>query len=361
MKNNRVDIIYTHYPHYREPVFLALSRSEEFRFRFYFDHHGTESTIKSGSTRLQSANMRSYRFSNFVFQPGAVGHSFVTNASSVIYLGNPNILSNWICAIILRMRGKRVYFWTHGWLKMERGVKGLVRDLFYKLAHGLMLYGERSRSIGIKRGFRTERLHVIYNSLDFEHQRAIRSANPTHPTGSSVAYFLCVGRLVPALDLKQTILAAAVLREAGMRFKLIVVGDGPERETLAELAKKKDVPVDFLGAVYDEVLLASLFLGAVAVVSPGKVGLLALHAAAYGVPVITHADLDHQMPEIEILDKLELGIYFKRGAVHALAERMGNLIVSDRGERDDKRIDKVFEAFYSPAAQKRLIEQVLLL
>ena len=82
----------------------------------------------------------------------------------------------WLAAILGRLRGKRVYFWTHGWQQHERGLKALVRNTFYRLAHGLLLYGHYAKMIGLSHGFDPDRMHVIYNSLDYDRQRAVRGS-----------------------------------------------------------------------------------------------------------------------------------------------------------------------------------------
>ena len=48
--------------------------------------------------------------------------------------------------------------------------------------------------------------------------------------------------------------------------------------------------------------------------------ILAIHALAYGTPVITHDDLDRQMPEVEVISEGLTGAFFKHGDVADLAE-----------------------------------------
>lgn len=119
----------------------------------------------------------------------------------------------------------------------------------------------------------------------------------------------------------------------------------------------------FLGAIYEEDQLAPLFLGARAVVSPGKVGLLAMHAMAYGTPVITHGDLDRQMPEIEAIEPGVTGALFKRGDDADLARQM--LVFINRNPRDlevqkasELAIARI-ERDYTPQSQVRKIVSAL--
>ena len=76
-------------------------------------------------------------------------------------------------------------------------------------------------------------------------------------------------------------------------------------------------------------------------VSPGNVGLTAMHSLAYGTPVITHNDFGHQMPEFEAIHEGINGTFFKEGNVESLAES----IVQWSEEKKEKR-DEVRHACY---------------
>ena len=47
-KYKNIDIVYTHFPHYRLPVFSALSKSNSYKFKFFFDKKLNMSGIKQG-------------------------------------------------------------------------------------------------------------------------------------------------------------------------------------------------------------------------------------------------------------------------------------------------------------------------
>jgi alpha-1,6-mannosyltransferase len=82
----------------------------------------------------------------------------------------------------------------------------------------------------------------------------------------------------------------AALRAAGVPAVLVVVGDGPRREALAQRAA--GLPVRFLGFVADRNDVANLLACADVVVAPGPVetfGLAALEALACGSPVVVNA------------------------------------------------------------------------
>ena len=332
----RIAVIYTHFPHYRAAVFAALSQYRNCRFQFFYDARGVAATIASGQTAGNHRPLPVRMWRGLMWQGGALRLALVGDFDAFVFLGNPFILSTWPAALVARMRGRPVAFWTHGWLRRERGVKASLRRAFYRLADMLLLYGYRARDIGIAEGFAPDRLRVIGNSLDYPAQKAAREralqAGPDHPDNPGKPYFLTVARLVPEVRLDLAIAAMARL-PAGTA--LVVAGSGPEREALAALAGQLGVDVRFLGAIYDEDRLARLFVGARAVVSPGKVGLLAIHALAYGAPVITHGNLDQQMPEVEVIEDGLTGALFRQDDVDSLTRSMA--IFLDGGS-DDKAL-----------------------
>jgi glycosyltransferase involved in cell wall biosynthesis len=359
----RIAVVYTHFPHYRAPVYDALSRSGAYAYTFYYDPAGIKKTITSGATADNHRPIAVRMWRGLMWQGGAIRLARDPSNDGFVFLGNPFILSTWIAAWVARRRGKPVFFWTHGWLRRESGVKGWLRRRFYRLADALMVYGARARVIGEAEGFDPARLHVIGNSLDYDMQRQARETVLADPAGARQGlpdkpYFLTVSRLVDSVALDQAIDAMAKLdRDAA----LVVVGAGPKRDALDAQAQALGVDVHFLGAVYDEEHLARLFLGAQAVVSPGKVGLLAMHALAYGATVITHDNLDRQMPEVEAIEPGVTGAFFRYGDKDDLAREM--TLSLDRTEEDHLRCRAAgiarLEEGYTPEAQVAYITAAL--
>ena len=325
----RIAVIYTHFPHYRSGVFDALGRNTSYDFQFFYDPGGIDPSIANGGFKEGHHKLKAYKWRSFIWQFGAIPLVLRAEFDGFIFLGSPYIVSTWLAAISAKLCKKPVLFWTHGWLRSESGGKGLARRVFYRLADCLLVYGVRGKEIGVSAGFSSNEIYVVGNSLDYNTQRKIRislSKTEGPPSGSTVKvktpnypYFLCVSRLVGSSNIALAIEAIAKLPpDVG----LLVVGEGPERLALERLGSELGVRTEFLGAIYDETLLGPLFTNARAVVSPGKIGLLALHSLAYGTPIITHGDLDWQMPEVEAIEPGVTGKFFERNNVKDLAEVM---------------------------------------
>lgn len=371
----KVAVVYTHFPHYRAPVFDALTGSQAFDFEFFYDCKGIDRTIENGEVGANHHHLKVTKIGPLLWQPGAVALAFRSDFDDFVFLGNPYILSTWVASAFARLRRKRVYYWTHGWLSNESGPKAIIRNAFYRIGNGLMLYSERSRGIGLQKGFAAARLHVVNNSLDYEEissaREAVQSADyEGAPLETEYGYFLTVGRLVPELGLDLALDAVWLLKKTGgQSYTLAVVGDGPSRARLEARAKELGIDVRFLGAIYDETKLAEMFTNAIAVVSPGKVGLLAIHSLGYGAPVITHDNFDTQMPEVEALEEGLTGAFFKYGDARSLAEKLAQMGAQDWDTAQDGapslratvRVRAVarIEAGYTPEAQRKLIEAAL--
>lgn len=367
-RKKKVAVIYTHFPHYRAPVFDAMSQSMAYDYTFYYDPAGVENSIAGGKSASNHHPLTVIKWRGFMWQRKAVSLARNPAFDGFIFLGNPFILSTWLAAIVARREGKPVFFWTHGWLRREGGAKAWLRRRFYRLADVLMVYGARARTIGEAEGFDPASIHVINNSLDYAAQKRAREAVLSGVVASpgqkdplpDNPYFLCVSRLAPLVELDLAIRAMTLLP---CNVALVVVGAGPEHDSLRACADELDVDVIFLGEIYDEMRLARLFLGARAVVSPGKIGLLAMHAMAYGAPVITHDDFDRQMPESEAIEPGVTGAFFRRGDVSDLAAQMASFLdsVPDSSAVEIRRTKAIsrIEREYTPEVQVARITTAL--
>ena len=364
-KKKRVDIVYTHFPHYRFPIFSALSNSNTFKFKFFFDQKLSMNGIKEGLTSdiTNYRDIKTYQFMKFMFQPYVIYHSLYTKSDMVIYLGNPFIISNWIAMIILRLRKKQSMLWTHGWIKKDRFPISIIRNFFYSLSDGLLLYGKNAYNIGISNGFTKNFMHIIFNSLDYESQKSAlkNRKNAKDSEGKISSYFLVVGRLVNSLEI-DVLIDALVISKKEIIVK--IVGDGPEKNRLKKRVRDNQLPIEFLGPIYDEKCLSKIFLDAIAVISPGKVGLLAMHALAYGIPVITHSDKSAQMPEFEALDSQVTGFFFDHKSENDLSRVINDvhnyMSVPENRNKSAKRAINTIEDRYTPLKQLEFIEQAIL-
>jgi glycosyltransferase involved in cell wall biosynthesis len=115
------------------------------------------------------------------------------------------------------------------------------------------------------------------------------AAPPVEPP--SVPTILCIGRLIPEKGIDLAIAALAALSSAIPSARLVIAGDGPERERLERQARDLGVArrVDFLGWISHE-RMPAVIAGASVVVVPSRwqeaFGMVAIEAAWQGRPTV---------------------------------------------------------------------------
>lgn len=377
-ERHRVALIYHFFAHYREAVIRALAASPNLDLTLIGDDRPrtpSESSIRTMTMGpdLAFRKARCWFVANkLMLQPGII-LAALGRHDTLILLGNAAWPTTWIAAGLGRMTGKRVLFWTHGWTRRDQGLARLVRGAFYRLAHGLLLYGHMAKMVGIEQGFDPSRLYVIYNSLDYAtHARVRESITDEQCRRMRIEMFndpdtpvvVCVARLMANKRLDMLIRAAAINAASGRRANVLLVGDGPERSRLENLAKEHDVRVVFAGSCYDEAMLGRCFRCASVCVSPGNIGLTAMHALAYGTPAVTHDDWERQMPEFEAIIPGKTGGLYRAGDEQSLAHEIAAWTHPPAGSGLDRRAVakaciEMCERVYCPSAQVVAIEHAL--
>jgi 1,2-diacylglycerol 3-alpha-glucosyltransferase len=322
------------FAHYRSALLRELRGSESFEYFLFGDTHDRYGNVPACDLSAEP-RFRPTPYVRFLrviaWQKGIVAPTLLGDFDGYILEGDAYYLSSWVGAIFARLRGRRVLFWSHGWTRSDRGMKHVVRQLFYRLADGLLLYGDRGRTLGIECGFAADRLYVMYNSLDFEQQRECSAAvRPDEVAalrrelfGSEpVPVVIGTARLTEKKRFDLLIRALGVINRRGKKVSLLLVGDGPARPSLERLARSENVQVVFAGACYDESGLARYFACASVTASPGEVGLTCMHSLGYGVPVVTHNDPNRQMPEFEAIIPGVTGDLFEPDDVDDLARKL---------------------------------------
>lgn len=360
----KVAIFYTHYPHYREPVFNKLLNITDLDVEIFYDYAGINKTILSGTAARGHNHNKAFKFSKFYFEFNSIFFAFSKKYDYFIFLGNPNVLSFWISLLVLKFRRIKTALWTHGWYKTEPNIKDHIRNLFYKLSNRLFLYNNRSKKIGINYGFYPDNISVIFNSLDYDQQKKCRDENISKEVEKfsfvpSNDYFLFVGRLIDSAKIDFIIDALDDFNMHNKSISLLIVGDGPSKKNLQKISFDKNYVI-FLDSIYDEEVLSSIFMKAKAVISPNKVGLLAMHALAYGCPVITHADMSFQMPEAEAIKHGKTGYLFKRECKESLIQAMKKSIKDSNDKSTRQKIFnncvEVIELNHNPHFQASVIK-----
>ncbi len=373
LSKHRVAVVYHFFPHYRAAVNEQLLHCSRHDYLLVGDPQTLDPTIKAWEITDPSRFViaRCWQpYPPLMIQHGLVRLALRRDLDTIIYHGNAYWPSTWVSAAIARLTGKRVLYWTQGWVCPDQGAKRWLRRTFYKLAHGLLLYGHVAKMIGIAEGFPPESLHVIYNSLDYQRQKESRAGVTRQRIdqvrrrlfghASDRPVVICTSRLAHVRRLDLLLEAMAILKEQGHQVNGLLVGDGPERTALEQLARHKALDVVFYGPCYDEQVLAELVMSSTVTVAPGKVGLTAMHSLAFGTPVVTHDDPDHQMPEWEAIVAGRTGGFFKRDDPHDLARAIKQWTqASLPDDQCRSQCFRIIDRFYNAPFQRRAIDRAV--
>lgn len=363
-------IIYNAAAHYRKSVFLRIDNAFSCSWTF------GQKPISNSNIKQMSPNefkeflgyLENCRISgNWYWQKGVLKLLF-QEFDTYLILGEPFCVSTWIfCALAKLIPGKRVFFWSHGWYGRETLVKRMMKKVFFHLGKGVFLYGNYARDLMIKEGFSPEKLWVIHNSLAYEEQLKLRKIlNPStifrKHFGNENQTLSFVGRLTESKRLDMILDSMSILRRRGMNLNLVLIGDGEARKSLEEktqeLGLKKNVW--FYGACYEEDKISELMYNADLCVSPGNIGLTAIHALMFGCPCITHDSFPHQGPEFEAIISGKTGAFFEHGNVESLANVTEKWFSENRSREEiRKACYEEIDTSWNPEFQINVFKKVL--
>jgi glycosyltransferase involved in cell wall biosynthesis len=359
----RTLVVYPFMPHYREAIFRALDSSSVVVPTFASDLKGQAGIepLPVSSVR-RHIQLRTVRLGRVTWQAGLMALAIRGEFDAYVFLGDASYLSTWVAAAILRIRRRRVLFWTIGWHAPERGVKKCVRLAYYRLAHHLLLYGNVAKSIGVRAGYPERRMTVIHNSHGIPAAGAASrlDSRPIESSGQPIVGAVIRLNEVKRLDL--LILAARELKQRGRPITVVLAGDGPARENLRSMAISQGVDLRLVGAIYSRSDIDAIYAVMQVTVVPAAVGLSAIQSLAHGVPVISDDNAFTQMPEWESIVPGLTGDYFPAGDYRALATVIERWVdrSSDLKLRTAADCKAEVDARWSAKAQLPLIEEAIL-
>ncbi len=281
---------------------------------------------------------------------------------------SPYYLSSWATLVLAKLLGKKTYGWAHGLKGGETEKTKKLAKTFFKLFDHLFLYGDRSRQLMIKEGFDAKRLHLIYNSLDYDEQLKVRSQLKYSDIykdhfKNDLPVVVYIGRIQKSKKLPMLVEAVKKINTPQKRCNLVFIGketgDDPVSQMVDEMGLQDNIW--FYGPSYEELEIGNLMYNAHVCVSPGPVGLTAVHAATYGTPVITNDHFPSQMPEHEVIENGETGDFYKNEDFEDLCKTIEHWIALETRERDEvrKRSYTVIDKKYNPHEQIKTMQQII--
>ena len=261
----------------------------------------------------------------------------------IVVCGDVHQLSSLWIALKARLCGVKVVWWGHHRTATSTGVAVWLRlSVARVLSTVFLAYTRTGIDYLVQFGFSSKRVFATGNTIDQEPIKAAVESWTTerlerfqaeHGIKEKKLLLCCsVLRSKVKLDLAIRALSSDALSDVYMA----VIGDGAEKTAWQSLAKelRVDNRIKWIDATRDQMVMAPWFLSAKAFVYPGSIGLSILHSFSYGLPVITHGNTRHQMPEFEVMEDEKTGLCFKEGDVGDLEQKICALL-ADEGKRMD--------------------------
>jgi len=222
---------------------------------------------------------------------------------------------------------------------------GLINGLLTEIAERISLKLPWDRIIALSKetkkklveaGIAENKIEVIYGGVDIKKYKKVQESTRKYKN----ATIICIARLVKYKRIQDLILAVYLLKERFLDIRLIIVGEGPERDNLKFqiLNLKLQINIEMIGKVSEEDKIDLLSKSHVHVL-PSTVegfGLVTIESLSVGTPVI-NADIPINR---EILDWQEVnrlsgcqvkgGLLFSFGDYVDLAEKIENLLTDKK-------------------------------
>jgi len=271
---------------YRKPVYNGLTK--------WYDvtvlHAGPESA--GPNDRYHEIIVPRIQLGPFKLQNEARIRQYILSYDAVIAMFDLRWPSYLLPLLTCKQR-PRFILWGHRY--SSNALVNRCRDFLMKFADRLLMYGDEEVDRMAQRGIDREKIIIAWNT--------IHVPNHHDTSGNKKNGLLFIGRLQPSKKIYMLIDALANLQgKVPEEITVEIIGDGEEELRLRNVAVQRKIidKVNFYGRIDDPKILCSHFKKALTHVSPGPIGLSALHSMAYGVPVIANVR-ERNGPEVHNL------------------------------------------------------------
>lgn len=369
-KGKKICCIFNLAPHYRAPIYHLMDQQLECDFYFGDKVYSPIKIMEYKKLKGFKKILSNVYIPNtgFEYQKGAWKLIFKPYSYYII-TGTPGSLSNWFLLIFAKLLGKKVYAWTHGMKGNLSPAGRIIAKNFYRLCTKSLLYGNFSKKIMLEEGFKAKQLIPIYNSLDYDYQLKIRET--LEPKRIYEEYFknsdpvlIYIGRVQKSKRLDQLVYAIEKLQSQNIKCNLVIIGEDIEGNDIPAIVDEKKLQnnVWFYGPCYQEDKIGELLFNSDVCISPGLIGLTAIHALTYGVPVITSDLYSQHGPEFEAIESGLTGDFFKADDISDLCDKIKKWINLTAQQRQQVRLNSYnkIDDKYNPHYQIKVLKELIL-
>jgi glycosyltransferase involved in cell wall biosynthesis len=156
--------------------------------------------------------------------------------------------------------------------------------------------------------------------------------------------------------------ALELLNNSDVPCNLAFIGGDLGDNIVEKLAKEKKLinKILFYGPCYEEEKLGELIYNASVCVSPGPIGLTAIHSLTYGTPAISNDDFYNQMPEHEVIQEGKTGTFYKDSDFPDLCDKIKTWVNISNIEREVSRQHcyGIIEDKWNPSYQLDVLRKI---
>ena len=358
------------YAHYREDVFYDLGKRLKKKgyesFLLIDENDYKKSQIPTGSIKkikliFYLIKLRNFYYKNIViYQFNLVWNTLKYNPDLIIAWGESHRLSTFILLILCKLKGKKLFLWTHGFYGNENYLKLNWRKLFYNLSPLILLYGTRGDKL-LKKYLPNKKTYVIGNStkihnfeLDFDSYQDILKMRKNLIKNYSLDYkenailLSFIGRLTSLKKLEK-LLDIIKFDHLG-NINLWIIGDGPEKKILKKKCLELGIEhrVHFFGKIYTQEEIYSILKVTDIFICPAQLGLSVATALNAGLNVLTCKNRSEHMPETDILienNVIRLTDFSNQAATYRI---INNLYKDSKNISQRKKNQSLSYQYFSP-------------
>jgi len=206
----------------------------------------------------------------------------------------------------------------------NKGLLHLIQIRTCRKADGVIVPSEYLKKIVRDWGVKDSKIVVVYNAVDF-HKANLSKEEARKKIGIPGNIVLSCGRLVSWKGFRMLIKIMPKLLELNPFFRLVIVGDGPEKKNLEQMVKNMnlDKKVFVVGKKSKEDLAIYFAASDIFVLNSGYEGFShqILEAMAAGIPVVASAISGNK----EVIDQGENGFLVKYNDEFNLIEAIKGL------------------------------------
>jgi glycosyltransferase involved in cell wall biosynthesis len=250
-----------------------------------------------GDTNFENVGLKEYRFHigpfRLIYNYGLISEIKKFNPDLVILQGIAGDITNRRLVNWAKRRKRKIILWTCGWDSgLAKGYllkfKNYLVSVFFKKADMHLTYSTKANKYTERMGVAASNITTCYNGLEIdqmvENEEKVMSEAKKIRTKLNLndhITFIYVGGFVADKKVNLLIEAFAELRKKYKNIKLILIGDGPEKNKIVkQIEDIKDQNISYLGRIIDGV--DPYFAASDCLVLPGAGGLAFNQAMFWG-------------------------------------------------------------------------------